>query len=74
MVDVSEPERRIIDHLREGVRAGKRYFRARHIADAVGLTSKEVGVRLSDLDEKSDEVKIEKWGRSRSTTWRVTEA
>lgn len=71
MSDFTEEERRILDHLRESARRGQRYFRAKNIADALGLTSKQVGVRLPRLAEKSEDVQIEKWSRSRSTTWKV---
>lgn len=71
MSDFTEEERRILDHLRESARRGQRYFRAKNIADALGLSSKQVGVRLPRLAEKSEDVQIEKWSRSRSTTWKV---
>jgi prophage antirepressor-like protein len=72
MTEYSEEERRIIAYLRDSVSAGDRYFRAKNIADALGMTAKQVGSRLPRLAEKSEEVDIEKWGRARSTTWRVT--
>jgi hypothetical protein len=72
MSELSEEERRIVAYLRQSVSRGERYFRAKNIADAIGLTSKQVGSRLPKLAEKSDDVEIEKWGRARSTTWRVT--
>lgn len=71
MSDFTEEERRILDHLRESARRGQRYFRSKNIAEALGLTSKQVGVRLPQLAEKSEDVEIEKWSRSRSTTWKV---
>jgi len=71
MSDFTEEERRILDHLRESARRGQRYFRSKNIAEALGLTAKQVGVRLPRLAEKSEDVEIEKWGRSRSTTWKV---
>ncbi|MGB9988018.1 hypothetical protein [Salarchaeum sp. JOR-1] len=71
MADYTEEEREIVDYLRESVATGERYFRAKTIADAIGLTAKQVGVRLPRLAEKSEDVDIEKWGRSRSTTWKV---
>jgi hypothetical protein len=70
--EFTEEDERILAHLRESVSRGDRYFRARQIADQIGLTAKQVGVRLPRLAEKSDDVDIEKWGRARSTTWRVT--
>ncbi|WP_254763783.1 DUF7123 family protein [Natrinema marinum] len=72
MTDYSDEERQILSHLRESAARGEQYFRAKNIADAIGLSSKQVGARLPLLAEKADEVDIEKWGRARSTTWRVT--
>jgi prophage antirepressor-like protein len=72
MTEYSEEERRIIAYLRDSVSTGEGYFRAKNIADALGMTAKQVGSRLPHLAEKSEEVEIEKWGRARSTTWRVT--
>jgi prophage antirepressor-like protein len=72
MTDYTDEEARIVAYLRDAAASGERYFRAKNIADAIGLTAKQVGSRLPRLAEKSDEVEIEKWGRARSTTWRVT--
>jgi len=72
MTDLSEVDREILDHLRESVARGESYFRSKKIAEQLGLSAKQVGSRLPKLDEESDDVEIEKWGRHRSTTWRVT--
>lgn len=72
MTEYTEEEARIVAYLRDSVSSGERYFRAKNIAEAIGLTAKQVGTRLPHLAEKSDDVEIEKWGRSKSTTWRVT--
>ena len=72
MTDFTDEERRILAHLRESVSKGERYFRSKNIAEQLGLSSKQVGVRLPQLAEKTEEVDIEKWGRARSTTWKVT--
>ncbi|AOW80305.1 hypothetical protein HTSR_1125 [Halodesulfurarchaeum formicicum] len=74
MSDFTEDEKRILSYLREKASRGQEYFRARSIADSLGLSSKQVGVRLARLGEKAEDVRIEKWGRSRSTTWRVERA
>ena len=71
MSEFTEEERRILAYLREKAATGERYFRSKNIAEALGLSPKQVGVRLPELAEKSEEVDIEKWGRARSTTWRV---
>ena len=72
MTDYTEEERRIIAYLHDSVSRGEQYFRAKNIAEAIGLSAKQVGARLPHLAEKSEDVEIEKWGRARSTTWRVT--
>jgi hypothetical protein len=71
MSDYTDEERRILDYLRESVDRGERYFRSKNIAAHLGLSSKQVGVRLPELAEKTEDVDIEKWSRSKSTTWRV---
>lgn len=72
MNETDSPDERILAYLRDRAAGGDRYFRAKHIADAIGLTAKQVGARLPRLAEESEDVEIEKWGRARSTTWRVT--
>jgi len=72
MSQYTEEEQRILAYLTDSVTRGERYVRSKTIADAIGLTAKQVGSRLPRLAEKSDDVDIEKWGRARSTTWRVT--
>jgi len=72
MGEISEEDRQIIDYLRDSVSRVQSYFRAKNIAAQLGLSSKQVGARLPRLAEEAEEVDIEKWGRARSTTWRVT--
>jgi len=72
MSELSEEERRIVAHLRDSVARGERYFRAKNIAESIGLSAKQVGCRLPELSNKTDDITIEKWGRARSTTWRVS--
>lgn len=72
MSDFTEEDERILSYLETRVARGKRYFKARGIADSLGLSAKQVGVRLPKLAEEVDDIDIEKWGRTRSTTWRVT--
>jgi len=74
MTDLDEADRRIVAYLRESVERGEQYFRAKNIASSIGLSAKQVGSRLPKLSEEAEDVDIEKWGRSRSTTWRVERA
>jgi DNA-binding Lrp family transcriptional regulator len=73
MAELGKTDREILDYLRESVTRGEQYVRSKTIAEQLGLSSKQVGARLPKLDEESDDVEIEKWGRARSTTWRVTQ-
>lgn len=72
MAEYSEDERRIVAYLRDSAARGERYFRSRNIAEKLGLSAKQVGARLPELDDKTEELDIEKWSRARSTTWKVT--
>lgn len=72
MTDFSDEDRRILAYLHDSVARGERYFRSKNIADQLGLSAKQVGVRLPRLDEESEDIDIEKWSRAKSTTWRVT--
>jgi DNA-binding Lrp family transcriptional regulator len=74
MTDLSEEDREILEYLRNSVARGEQYFRSKNIADQLGLSAKQVGTRLPKLDEETDDVEIEKWGRARSTTWRVSQS
>jgi DNA-binding Lrp family transcriptional regulator len=76
MAELSEEDRKILEVLREKVSGGEAYVRAKNIASQLGLSSKQVGARLPKLAEEEEEVDvdIEKWGRARSTTWRVTQS
>jgi len=74
MSEISEEEKQILTYLREKANRGQLYFRSRNIAESIGLSSKQVGARLASLGEKAEDITIEKWSRSRSTTWRVERA
>jgi hypothetical protein len=64
---------RIEEYLRERaeMKGGARYFKSKHIAQDLGLSAKEVGATLGILQNDCDRLRIEKWGYSKSTTWRV---
>lgn len=72
MGELSADDQRILTYLRESVASNKQYFRAKHIAAHLELSSKQVGARLPRLADTAEDVEIEQWGRARSTTWRVT--
>lgn len=72
MTELSEEDQRILRYLKDRAAAGHEYFRSRQIAEAVDLSAKQVGARLTRVAKASEEIEIEQWGRSKSTTWRVT--
>lgn len=69
---VSLDRQRIQEYLIEGLRRGKQFFKAKYIARDLGMTPKEVGTNLSILSEESDLLDIQRWGYSKSTTWRIS--
>ncbi len=68
----SDTQRKILHHLKSGLKAGKSYFKSKYIASDLGLSPKEVGINLAILSEICDELDIMRWSYSNSTTWRVT--
>ncbi len=68
----NETQRRILIHLKSGLKMGKSYFKSKYIAKDLGLSPKEVGINLAILSEICDELDIRRWSYSNSTTWRVT--
>ncbi|MFB6282934.1 MAG: hypothetical protein ABEK59_03240 [Halobacteria archaeon] len=69
---VDKPEKReVLDHLYDSVSRGQEFFRSKKIAESTELSSKQVGVYLGLLRDEVEDLEIEKWSRSRSTTWRV---
>ena len=69
---IANEDDQLLEYLVDHVSRGSEYFRAKYIADVLGLSAKQVGARLARLSLKTDGVQIEKWGRGRSTTWKVT--
>ena len=49
----------------------KKYYKTNRIAKNTNMKTKQVGAVINQLNEKSDELSIEKWGRSKSTTWAI---
>lgn len=62
---------RVRSHLLKRVNEGQTYFKSRYIAREVGLSPKEVGAIINILRETAPDLKIERWGYSRGTTWRI---
>jgi hypothetical protein len=66
-----ETEQLILKYLRKNVKLGHRYFKARHIAEEIGLHSHMVGTTISLLRQRETGLHIQAWSGSKATTWRV---
>jgi hypothetical protein len=62
---------RLAEFLRSQAHTGEYYFKSKFIADELGLSPKEIGVLMTQLQESVSDLEIEKWSNSRATTWRV---
>ncbi|RJT07097.1 hypothetical protein [Halococcus sp. IIIV-5B] len=71
----NDKQQRIVAHLYSRL-DGKVYFKSRQIAAELGLSPKEVGANMAGIQERDEDLNliIEKWGRSKSVTWKVTAA
>ena len=64
-------EARLADYLRDRAEAGDMYFKSKFIAEEVGLSAKEIGALIVNLQESVDDLSIERWSYTGATTWRV---
>ncbi|EMA08600.1 DUF7123 family protein [Haloferax denitrificans] len=65
---------RLEQYLSARASEGAFYFKSRHIADEVGLSSKEIGSLVGRLQREAEAVRISQWGYTRGTTWYVERA
>ena len=63
---------RLAAFLREEAAEGETYFKAKFIADDVGLSPKEIGALIVQLQDSVSDLEIEKWSYTSATTWRVS--
>ncbi len=63
---------RLASFLRAEAADGETYFKAKFIADDVGLSPKEIGALIVQLRESTSDLEIERWSYTGATTWRVT--
>jgi len=71
--ELSPKARRLARYLREEAAAagGECYFKAKFIADDVGLSPKEIGALIPQLQESVRSLTVEPWSYTNATTWRV---
>ena len=68
----SSKAERLASFLRAEAADGETYFKAKFIADDVGLSPKEIGALIVQLQESVADLEIERWSYTGATTWRVT--
>ena len=65
---------RLAEFLRAEAADGETYFKAKFIADDVGLSPKEIGALMVKLRDSASELTVEKWSYTSATTWRIEAA
>ncbi|SNR41506.1 DUF7123 family protein [Halorubrum vacuolatum] len=69
--DTRSKAERLAAFLRQEAKDGETYFKAKFIADDVGLSPKEIGALIVQLQDSVADLEIEKWSYTGATTWRV---
>ena len=69
---LTDTQSQLLSYLRDRVE-GTTYLKSKYVAKELGLSSKEVGINMGILEERATGIEIEQWGRSSSTTWKVTD-
>ena len=70
--DLSEKPRRLAEYLRAEAADSEIYVKSKFISDDVGLTPKEIGAAMVQVQDAVPDLTIEKWSYTGATTWRVT--
>jgi FixJ family two-component response regulator len=69
--EYTEDQENIISYLKEQVAAGQTYFKSKHIADDLHISSKSVGTNLIKISKKHKTLQIVRWSRALAVTWKV---
>ena len=70
----SRKAKRLVEYLRAEAERndGDLYIKGKFIAEDVGLSPKEIGALLSNLQGSVPGLTIEKWSYTSATTWRIS--
>lgn len=72
MSSLDNYEEKIFLYIKKCMRKKQYYFKSKHIAEDLGLTSKEVSSRLLIMSHKNlDKIRIFKYAYAISTTWKA---
>jgi len=69
---LTDKQQRILSYFRREMDA-QMYFKSRIIGQDIGLSAKEVGANIGAIRDGEFGLTIERWGKSGSITWKVTE-
>jgi hypothetical protein len=67
----NENQKTIIAYLKEQVKGGKKFFKAKVIGKDIDLSPKVVGTNMMLLSKKHKTIKITPWSTTSAITWRV---
>lgn len=67
----SEKTERLREYLCRKANGGEIYVKGKFISDEIGLTPKQIGMLMLQLQEKAPELEVEKWSYTGATTWRI---
>lgn len=72
--ELSEKAQTLLTYLRDRVEeeGGEMYMKGKFIADDVGLSAKEIGALILQLQDADTTIEIEKWSYTSATTWRIS--
>ena len=62
---------RLRNYLVERAEEGGFFFKSKFIADEVELSASQVGILVSQLRDRENDLAIEPWSYTNATTWRV---
>lgn len=65
---------RLAEFLRDEAEAtaGDLYVKSKFISDDVGMSPKEIGALMGQVDAGATGLNVEKWSYTSATTWRIT--
>jgi len=61
----------IENYLLKNVTDDHGYFKSKEIANNIDAGTKQVAAVITEVDERSEDLSIKKWGYSKCTTWLV---
>jgi len=73
--ELSEKAEKLVSFLSQRVtqEGGVMYVKAKFIADDVGLSPKEIGALMHQIQDSDVELGVEQWSYTGATTWRIDE-